>query len=147
MKFTLSFIVLIFQISIAIAQTGTISGTIKTADGQPAEFVNVGLKGTNLGSTANKTGSYEIRRVPQGKYTMQISFIGLESKELPVEVNAGQATLVPDIALNETSQKLDEVIISASRSYKDNSLSSSMRLMSPILETPQNIQEIGRAHV
>ncbi|MBW8324408.1 MAG: TonB-dependent receptor [Prolixibacteraceae bacterium] len=140
MKLTFSFIVLIFQISIAIAQPGTISGTIKTADGQPAEFVNVGLKGTNLGSTANKTGSYEIKRVPQGKYLLQISFVGLESKELAVEVSAGQATVVPEIVLNETSQKLDEVIISASRSYKDNTLSSSMRLMSPILETPQNIQ-------
>ena len=142
MKFTFSFILLIFQISISIAQTGTISGTIKTADGLPAEYVNAGLKGTTLGTVANRAGSYEIKRVPQGKYTLQISFIGLGSKELAVEVIAGQATVVPEIVLNETSQKLDEVLVSAPRSYKDNSLSSSLRLESPILETPQNIQVV-----
>ena len=111
MKFTFSFILLIFQISISIAQTGTISGTIKTADGLPAEYVNAGLKGTTLGTVASRAGSYEIKRVPQGKYTLQISFIGLGSKELAVEVIAGQATVVPEIVLNETSQKLDEVLV------------------------------------
>lgn len=142
MKFSFSFIILIFQISIAIAQTGTISGTIKTADGLPAEYVNVGLKGTTLGTAANKNGSFEIRKVPQGKYTLQISFIGLESKEVPVNVVAGQTVFIPEMVLNETSQKLEEVTISESRTYKDNSVSSSMRLLSPILETPQNIQVV-----
>jgi iron complex outermembrane receptor protein len=142
MKFTLSFILLIFQISIATAQTGIVSGTIKTADGQAAEYVNIGLKGTPWGTTANKAGNYEIKKVPQGKYTLQISFIGLESKELAIEVIAEQTTIVPEIVLNETSQKLDEVTISQSRTYKDNKLSSSLRLITPILETPQNIQVV-----
>lgn len=142
MKFTLLFTVLILQISMTIAQTGSISGTIKTADGQPAEYVNVGLKGTTMGNSADKTGHYELKKVPQGKYTLKISLIGLESKELNVDVTAGQTTVVPEVVLDETSQKLDEVIVSASRSYKDHSPSSSLRLMSPILETPQNIQVV-----
>ena len=142
MKFTFSFILLISQISIAIAQTGIISGTIKTADGQPAEYVNIGLKSTSIGATTNKNGNYEIRRVPQGKYTLQISSVGLESKEVTIEVVSGQTAVVPEIVLNESSRKLDEVIVSESRSYKNNELSSSMRLMSPILETPQNIQVV-----
>lgn len=74
MKFTLSSLLLIFQISVAIAQTGTISGTIKTRDGQPAESVNVGLKGTTMGTIVNKTGNYEIEKVPEGNYILKISF-------------------------------------------------------------------------
>ena len=140
MRITLGFILLIFKISISTAQTGTISGTIKTADGQHAEYVNIGLKNTSMGATTNKSGNYEIRKVPQGKYTLQISSIGLESKEVPVEVESGKTVVVHEIVLNESSEKLDEVIISASRGYKDNEMSSSMRLMRPILETPQNIQ-------
>ncbi|BBE20279.1 TonB-dependent siderophore receptor [Aquipluma nitroreducens] len=140
MRITLGFILLIFQISISTAQTGTISGTIKTADGQHAEYVNIGLKNTSMGATTNKSGNYEIRKVPHGKYTLQISSIGLESKEVPVEVESGKTVIVHEIVLNESSEKLDEVIISASRAYKDNEMSSSMRLMRPILETPQNIQ-------
>lgn len=142
MKFTFSFVLLIFCANVAIGQTGTVSGTIKTRDGRPAESVNVGLKGTTLGAIADKTGGFEIRKVPEGSYTLKVSFIGLESKDLAVEVTAGKTTVVPEIVLNETSQKLDEVIVSASKTYKDNSLSSSIRLMSPILETPQNIQVV-----
>ena len=40
MKFTLSFIVLILQISIAIAQTGTISGILKKqTDSQQSQLI------------------------------------------------------------------------------------------------------------
>lgn len=124
------------------AQTGTIKGTIKTSDGQPAEAVNIGIKGTSIGTFTNTSGEYEIRKVESGKHILKISSVGLESKEVSVEVLSGQTTNVPEIVLKESSQKLDEIIVSQSRSYKSNNVSSSLRLMTPILNTPQNIQTV-----
>jgi hypothetical protein len=75
--------------TVTFAQTGTIKGTIKTSDGVPAEFVNIGLKGTSQGTTANSKGEYEIKKVNAGNYILITSFVGLETKELEIAVKIG----------------------------------------------------------
>ena len=99
----------------SFAQTGTIKGTIKTSDGQPAEMVNVVLKGTSKGTSTNNKGEYEINKVEAGTYTLVMSFVSLEPKEQQVEVKAGETTNVPDLILNESSKQLNEVVIQAQR--------------------------------
>ena len=51
------YLIVLFLIStIALAQTtGSVSGTIRTSDGDPAEFVNVSLKGTPKARWPTKT--------------------------------------------------------------------------------------------
>src|SRR5262245_30014094 len=99
------------------AQTGNIKGTVKTSDGQPAELLNIVLKGTDKGASANSKGEFEIYDIEVGTYILAISFIGLETKEEKVEVKAGKTTVVPEITLKENSQQLKEVMITA---YKSN---------------------------
>jgi iron complex outermembrane recepter protein len=130
----------------AMAQTGRIKGNVKTSDQQPASYVNVALKGTTKGATTDINGSYDIKNVEAGQQTLVISFIGLESKEIAVEVPSGQTVTVSEIILAESSQKLDEVIVIGSKSYKEDVVSASLRLSTSILETPQNIQLVtGKA--
>ena len=138
-----SLLILFLTINLgAIAQQGrVIKGTVKTSDQQPAAFVNVLIKGTNKGTVTDATGNYSIRNVDAGSYTLLISFIGLESREITIEVS-GQTTIVPEIVLNESSAKLDEIVIVGSRTYKEDEVSSSLRLTTPILELPQNIQTV-----
>ena len=126
----------------AVAQSGRIKGTVKTADQAPAAFVNVVLKGTNKGVNTDANGNYSIKGIQPGSYTLLISFIGLESKEVSIEVTSDQTTVIPVIVLNEDSQKLDEIVITGSRSYKEDELSSTLRLGEPLLEVPQNIQTV-----
>lgn len=99
--------------SATFAQTGTIKGAIKTSDGVPAEFVNIGLKGTTQGTTANSKGEYEIKKVNPGTHILIASFIGLETKEISVEVKANETTSVPEIVLKETVSELKEVVVTA----------------------------------
>ncbi|HEY5825363.1 MAG TPA: carboxypeptidase-like regulatory domain-containing protein, partial [Cyclobacteriaceae bacterium] len=139
MKKYLLFLFLINSVAL-IAQSGRIKGTVKTSDQQPAAYVNILLKGTNKGSTTDSNGAYEIKNVEPGSKTLTISFIGLESKEISIEVTSGQTTVVPEIVLDESRQSLDEIIVSGTRSYKEDLVSSSLRLSTPILETSQNIQ-------
>lgn len=133
---------ILFLLTIGLsAQNGTIKGTIKTSDGQPAEFVTVGLIKINKGSVANGKGEFEIKNVEPGVYTLKTSFVGLESQEQQVEVKANETTLVPEIILKENAQTLKEVVVSSSRNiYNKTTPSSTLRLDAPLIEIPQNIQ-------
>lgn len=126
-----------------LAQTGNVSGTVKTSDGQPAAFVNVYLKGANKGTITDTEGNFEITKVKTGNYTLIASFVGLETKTQPVEVKDNQTTEA-SFTLEENGQELKEVVISADPSqYVSDYPSISLRLKTPLIETPQNIQVVN----
>lgn len=125
------------------AQEGNIKGIIKTSDGMPAEFVNIGLKGTTYGTIANNKGEYELKNIPQGNYTLLTSFIGLETKEMRVEVKTNETTELAEIILKENAQTFQEVVVSANTNkYNRGIPSQSLRLKAPLIEIPQNIQMV-----
>lgn len=120
------------------AQTGSITGTIKTSDDQPAQFVNVYLKGTNKGTTTDTKGLYAIKNIEPGTYSIVASFIGLETKEISIEVKAGSPTVAPEIVLNESSTHLQEIVVSGDTNQlaeKESNYVSRMPLKN--LENPQ----------
>lgn len=94
---------------------GGIKGIVKTSDGKPASYVNVTLKNTNKGVSTDADGKYQLRNVEAGSHVLQISFIGLETKEQSVEVTAGQITVVPEIVLAEDQKALNEIVITGYR--------------------------------
>jgi iron complex outermembrane receptor protein len=121
-------------------QQGSVSGTIVTADGDPAQYVSVILKGTSKGTTTNADGKFQIRRIAPGAYTLVATFVGFHSKEQTVDVRANENTTI-SITLDETSIQLQEVEVSGVHDgYRADVTSSSLRLQSSLLETPQNIQ-------
>lgn len=126
------------------AQPGNIKGTVSTADGKAAEFVNISLNNTNKGASTDANGKFEIRKVAPGSYVLLASFVGFNPIERTVEVRSGETATV-EFVLNETSAQLSEVVISGERDgYKADSPSPSLRLQSPLLETPQNIQIVTK---
>lgn len=129
----------------ALAQNAIVKGTVKTADGSPAGFVNLAIKGTTKGAVADKNGQYEIKNIAAGDQTIVASFIGLETQEQNIQLAAGQ-TLTIDFTLRENAKQLAEVVVSAhANHYKQNMPSQTLRITTPILETPQNIQVISQA--
>ncbi len=125
------------------AQNGTVQGSIVSSDGKPAGFVNVGLNGTNKGAAADSLGNYTIVNVAPGTYTLVTRYIGLKSQEVQIEVTAGQTTTVPQIVLAEDERTLQEVVIISNRNrYNINDPSPTLRVTTPILQLPQNIQVV-----
>ena len=107
------FIILSFSLLLiglpSLAQThGSISGVVKTSDGNPASFVNVNLKENHKGVTTAEDGSYLLKNVSAGAYTLQVTFVGLQPQEKAVTVTAGQTSTV-DFALVESANQLSEV--------------------------------------
>jgi TonB-linked SusC/RagA family outer membrane protein len=90
------------------AQERTVTGKVtSTEDGSPLPGVNVILKGTTLGTATDSDGKYALV-VPNDGGVLVYSFIGLESKEIPV----GQSTIV-DVTLALDITQLSEVVVTA----------------------------------
>lgn len=123
-------------------QTGIVRGRITTSDGSVAANVTVVLKGTRFGSVTDEDGLYQIRRVPVGDYTLVVSAVGLYPKEKQIHVSF-RGTVIADFSLKENRSELDEVQVSTNKKkYKVDKVSSSLRLQSPLIEVPQNIQVV-----
>jgi iron complex outermembrane recepter protein len=119
---------------------GKISGTVKTSDGKPAEFVTVSIKELNRATRTSDDGTYTISNIKPGNYTLVVSFIGAKSQEKPVTVLASKTTTA-DFVLAENSSTLNEVIVSANRSPKPVSLD---KANIRALDLPQSTGTVSR---
>lgn len=141
MRIIITFL-LLFSNAAIFAQSGIISGTIKTSDNQPAEYVNVGLKGTTKGATTDKKGTFLIKDIKPGSYTLSVPVTGRTASEQSAAVAAGETTNVT-ISLSETSKDLEEVVITDNANkYTQKATSSGLHVTTPIQELPQNIQVV-----
>ncbi|MFM8914552.1 MAG: carboxypeptidase-like regulatory domain-containing protein, partial [Flammeovirgaceae bacterium] len=105
------FSIFLYTLSLdAVAQTnqGSLQGRV-TSEGKPAQFINVSLKGTQLGAVTDDKGSYQIRNVPFGTYEMQFSAVGYTTGRMPVVV---EGNTIVNIDLHEDVSVLQEVVIS-----------------------------------
>lgn len=96
------------------AQTGCISGTITTSDGELAKSVHVGLQGTAIETFSNEKGEYMLMNVSQGKYVLMVSMSGLHTIMKEVEFKGTNLNI--NFVLEENKHDLEEVLISAYKS-------------------------------
>jgi len=94
--------------------TGSIVGKLidKEYNNEPLAFGNVLLKGTTIGTTSDFDGLYKIEGLMPGEYTVIYSFVGYETQEIPVTVEAGKVTEV-NVTMAASAAALDEVVIKA----------------------------------
>lgn len=143
-RILLMMICLSMSIHVAMAQTGIIEGMVTTKDGNPAEFVNIWLVGTTKGTTVNSKGYFRLDDIKPGNYVLRASFVGLETQTEEVKVKAGEI-IKTSFVLTETGQELKEVIVTANPSkYVADYPSISLRLKTPVLNIPQNIQIVTK---
>ena len=122
--------------------TGIVQGKVTTADNKPAEGVTVLLKNLNRNAIADNNGVFKIKNVQPGMQTIVISLVGYKDAEQDIDVQNGKTSNV-EIKLALSDKQLNEVVVVANKnSFKTNRTSNSLRLQTPILEIPQNIQVI-----
>jgi outer membrane receptor protein involved in Fe transport len=111
MKFKLLFFTLLLTAVSFSQNKGTITGTLtdKDANNQSLPFANVLLKGTSIGTNTDIDGKYTLKVLP-GSYTLQLSFVGYESVEIPVTVIANE-TITVSKALGSAGYKLEDVVV------------------------------------
>ena len=127
---------------LAAAQQGRIQGKITTSDQQPAAYVSVALKGTSKGTTTDSLGHYELQNIPNGTYKLEASLIGMKPAVKSVTVEDA-ASLNVNFQLDIDENQLNEVLVTANPGkYVTDYPSVSLRLRTPLLDVPQNIQVI-----
>lgn len=143
-KNTALILLLLFSVTAINAQTstGTIKGKIITADQKPAEGVTILVKNTSRNTVADNSGAFELKNIQAGIYTLQVSLVGFKDLEKEVAVETGKTTAI-DLQLSLSGNELNEVVVVANKnSFKTNRVSGSLRLQSPLMEIPQNIQVV-----
>jgi len=66
---------------------GVVTDSMST---KPLTGANVYLMGTALGSVSDLEGAYRIERIPEGTYTLRISYIGYRTKKMEITVESGK---------------------------------------------------------
>lgn len=145
-KFTLLLNLLVALVLLganAMAQTknGSVSGSVKTSDGNPAAYVSVGLKNSGKTTQTDEKGNYTIKNVAPGTYTIKASAIGVSVQEKSVTVVAGQ-TFNADFSIAESSSQLDEVAINGYKTPNRKPVNLGKIAIAP-MDLPQSVQIIG----
>jgi len=121
MRISLYLILFLFGTSVFGQATGSIVGKLidREMNDEPLPFANVLIKGTAKGTTSDFDGLYELSGLEPGTYTIVYSFLGYETVERTVTVEAGKESEV-NVPMSATQGvSLDEVVIITSAA-KDN---------------------------
>ncbi|MFV8343356.1 TonB-dependent siderophore receptor [Flavobacterium sp. XS2P39] len=134
---------LLLSTTTALAQNnGSLKGTILTSDNKPAEGVSVSIKGANKNTIADNNGAFVLKNISEGVHVLKVTLVGYNDLEQEVKITTGEVTAVA-LQLTLSNNELNQVVVLSNKSaFKTNRVSSSLRLQSPIIEIPQNIQVI-----
>lgn len=102
---------------------GKITGTVKDeATGEPIEYATVALNDPETktpldGTVCDDKGKFSIVRVADGNYNLVISFIGFESRVIPVQIGEGRSNVdVGVVSLSIHAEILEAVTVEGQKS-------------------------------
>jgi len=119
------------------AQSGTIRGFIYEKEtGEPVIFTNVYFIKTTFGAATDINGYFVISKVPPGKYTLLVTYLGFDTLKMPVTILPNDL-ITKKLFLTKSAFTLAEVNVSAARENKKVETQTSI-----IKITPKEIQQI-----
>lgn len=126
-----------------VTAQNNITGKIITSDGQPAAMVNIELRENKKNTISNGEGNFEIKNIANGKYTLVVSFIGLQTQQKTIALNNDASTAL-NFVLIEDAQQLREVIISSKKGINAQPISVGKIAVDP-MNLPQSITVISQS--
>ena len=124
----------------SFAQTD-ISGTVTDNSGEPIPGANILIVGSTSGTTSDFDGNFTFSTDLTGSQVLQVSYLGFTTVDRTIELNGTAMNM--DFVLQEGGQQLDEVVLTASatfRSQKQAPLSISSLKMKEITKLSANSQ-------
>jgi hypothetical protein len=133
----LSLLFFVYPATPASAQTGSIRGFVyESESGEPVIFTNVYLYKTSMGAATDVNGYFAITKVPQGQYTLMVSYMGFDTLRMPLTIKANDL-ITKKIYLVKSTYNLEEISISATRQNRQVETQTSI-----IKIAPRDIQQI-----
>jgi hypothetical protein len=114
----------VFVILLALAEVTAFSQVqpalkgrvLSKEDNKPVELAAVVIKELNIWASTDENGSYVIKSVPNGKYTLVVTCLGYVQNEQPVIFPVPGGVL--DILIEQNTLALDEVVVVAREGKK-----------------------------
>lgn len=100
----------------AHAQQFDLRGAVNDESGSPLPSVTVYLKNTKYSVLSDQDGKFLIAHIPEGKYTLSISYVGFARIEK--EIDLQKDTVLETITLVNTAKELEEVSVKAEKQTK-----------------------------
>ncbi|WNW00976.1 TonB-dependent receptor [Tenacibaculum sp. HL-MS23] len=105
------FLIILFATTFIKAQI--ITGKTTNLKGETIPFVNILVKGTNIGTTTDENGNYTIE-TSKNKFVLIASSIGFLSERKNINLKSSEEKKV-DFILTETAEILDQVTVTGTR--------------------------------
>ncbi|MBK0402806.1 TonB-dependent receptor [Adhaeribacter sp. BT258] len=119
MKHFFALPILLFLLTSPVLGQGlyqTVRGSITDSDSQaPLIGATVTVLGSNpiIGTITDLKGNFRLDRIPAGRITIQLSYLGYESKTIPeIVVNSGKEVIL-NLSMQESAVKMAELVIKA----------------------------------
>ena len=105
-------------LNLCVFAQNNLNAVIRNSENKdPLIGVTASIKGTSLAATSNENGQIIIVNVPDGVQEIHFSYVGfnerIDTLEFPLK-----DTSVIEILLKESSEELEEVVISSTRSTR-----------------------------
>ncbi len=129
MRVYLLFLTLFFC-SLSFAQS-TISGVVTDSNSQPIPGANIKVVGESAGTTSDVSGAFTFKSTKRPPFTIEVSTVGFTTQRVSITSSSQKVT----VKLLDEENKLDEIVISASRTPER------------VLESPVTIERMGTAEI
>ncbi|CAH0337591.1 Vitamin B12 transporter BtuB [Flavobacterium sp. CECT 9288] len=129
MRVYLLFLTLFFC-SLSFAQS-TISGVVTDSNSQPIPGANIKVVGESAGTTSDVTGAFILKSPKRPPFVIEVSTVGFTSQRVSITSSSQKVT----VKLLDEENKLDEIVVSASRTPER------------VLESPVTIERMGIAEI
>ncbi len=144
----LFFILILIALSLPVfAQSGIIRGRVfNSINNEPLEFATVKVQGESFGAYTDTLGAFEITGMPPGLYSIEVTFVGYESKVVSERQVTNSKPVELEFAMLETSTKVKAVEITASPFNKTEESPISLRTIgvNEIARSPGGNRDISR---
>jgi len=130
MRKILSFIAVVFLTTSMFAQT-TVKGTVTDANSQPIPGVSVKIANKAIGTETDFDGNYTLKTDESPVFNVEFISMGFATKT--VQITSKNQTV--NVTLAESTEMLDEVVMSASRTPER------------IMETPVTVERMSLADI
>ncbi len=118
-----------------IADRYVIKGVVVDESSQPLPGAVISVVGTIIGAGTDSKGEFSLSLRESGEYTLRVSYIGYEVKDVVVQANATSVDNPIRIELEPTLYSLNDVIVTGSRVER------------PIKDSPVLTRVIGESEI
>jgi outer membrane receptor protein involved in Fe transport len=117
---------MLFFCGVSFAQN-TISGSVTDSNKQSIPGANINVVGSSTGTSTDFDGTFKLSTTAKPPFTIKVSAVGFETKTISVTSLSQKL----DVILKDEETKLDEIVVSASRTPER------------VIESPVTIERMG----